>query len=87
VTDFKSPFDIGLAVHLCGEATDLAMKVCIDNKASFILVPCCVGKINKVVQKQIDANDPSPDYPRSSWLKSKLPIAEVRSDVERSDDL
>ena len=79
VMDFKSPFDVGIAIHLCGEATDFAMQNCIANKASFVLVPCCVGKIHKVVQSQIDANVEVTDYPRSLWLKSKLPITDYLS--------
>lgn len=79
VMDYKNPFDVGIAIHLCGEATDLAMKSCIANRASFVLVPCCVGKIHKVVQSQIDANVETPDYPRSSWLKSKLPMTDYLS--------
>jgi hypothetical protein len=77
--DYKKPFDVGIAIHLCGEATDLAMKSCIANRASFVLVPCCVGKIHKVIQSQIDANVETPDYPRSSWLKSKLSISDYLS--------
>ena len=72
--DYKTSFDIGLAIHLCGEATDIAQQACVNNSASFILVPCCVGKINKVVESQLqNHNDSStPIYPRSTWLRGKI---------------
>lgn len=78
--DFKRPFDLGLAVHLCGEATDLCMERCFEMRASFVLVPCCVGKIASVVEQQLKhggddahrADGFTVTYPRSEWLKARM---------------
>lgn len=42
----RDGFDIGVAVHACGMATDYAQLQCISRGAPYLLVPCCVGKIN-----------------------------------------
>jgi hypothetical protein len=42
---FTVPYDIGLATHLCGDATDVAMTACVAMGATFIATPCCLGKI------------------------------------------
>jgi hypothetical protein len=39
----QDDFDIGLATHLCGGATDVAQAVCIEKGAAFILTPCCAS--------------------------------------------
>lgn len=49
VNAYNSEFDIGLATHLCGQATDLAQMKCIHQGAIFILTPCCVGKIKHLL--------------------------------------
>ena len=77
--DFKEEFDVGLGVHLCGEGTDEAVVKCFDKQASFLIVPCCLGKISKVVVKGLDNLDLSDqysavDYPRSQWLKGELEL-------------
>lgn len=56
MSDYKERFDIGLATHLCGEATDLAQAKCIENNATFILTPCCVGKIRHALAGNIGNN-------------------------------
>lgn len=45
LTNFEERFDIGLSLHACGVATDLVLRKCWANKASFICSPCCYGKI------------------------------------------
>ena len=46
IAEFTEPFCVGLALHACGEASDLAMEASIAAGASFILCPCCVGKLS-----------------------------------------
>lgn len=75
--DYPHAFDLGLAVHLCGEATDLCVDRCFENRASFIIVPCCVGKIASYVEKQRNSQSADADfvtitYPRSKWLKDRM---------------
>eukprot|EP01051_Picozoa_sp_SAG22_P004621 SAG22_NODE_252_length_13679_cov_74.486524_7_plen_806_part_00 len=43
--DYTAPFDIALATHLCGAATDAAQALALRHNAVFILIPCCLGKI------------------------------------------
>jgi hypothetical protein len=45
--DYHDNFDIGVALHACGEATDAVMDKCIANRAAFLVVPCCVGRIGR----------------------------------------
>eukprot|EP01052_Picozoa_sp_SAG31_P019059 SAG31_NODE_1375_length_8594_cov_2.810477_9_plen_569_part_00 len=50
IANFVAPrpqgrFAIGIALHACGSATDLALAACTRVGASFIASPCCVGKV------------------------------------------
>lgn len=45
VGDFDRRFDIGVALHACGAASDLSMAKCVGENAAIVCVPCCVGKI------------------------------------------
>ncbi|CEG40906.1 glutathione s-transferase c-terminal domain-containing protein homolog [Plasmopara halstedii] len=45
IQDFDKSFDVGVALHACGEATDLVMQKCLVEQAAYVLAPCCVGKI------------------------------------------
>ena len=56
IEEYAAPFDLGLALHACGEATDLALEKCINCKAAYVMAPCCVGKIKHSSLK----------YPRSA---------------------
>lgn len=62
---FDEAFTIGLSLHACGVATDLVLRKCWNNQASFICSPCCYGKIqdlgnlpqSKVYQQVLTARD------------------------------
>ncbi len=45
IQDFHGKFDLGIALHACGEATDLVQEKCIENDAPYILCPCDIGYI------------------------------------------
>ena len=48
IAQFQPPngrFALGIALHACGSATDLALAACARVGASFIVSPCCVGKV------------------------------------------
>lgn len=45
IREFNESFDVGIALHACGGATDITLEKCLDCRASFILCSCCVGKI------------------------------------------
>jgi hypothetical protein len=47
VATFSAPFSVGLALHACGAATDMALARCRESRAAFVVSPCCVGKIGK----------------------------------------
>ena len=57
-------FDIGLSLHACGAATDIAMDICLDADADYVMCPCCVGKINSAQVKGT--------YPRSDQFAGAL---------------
>lgn len=42
---FDGKFDVGVALHACGSATDLVLSKCIKYNASFVICPCCYGGI------------------------------------------
>ena len=88
VDAYDDTFDIGLATHLCGEATDLAQMKCIQHRAIFILTPCCVGKIKHLLTENKHTSNnavtscplvgtplagiPHLSYPRSVWLRGQV---------------
>lgn len=41
-------FDLGVALHLCGQVTDVALRLCGQHRAALVMAPCCVGKINSL---------------------------------------
>ena len=45
IETFREPFDVGIALHACGNATDHALLRCVERGASFAVSPCCVGKL------------------------------------------
>ena len=42
---FQGTFNLGVALHACGVATDLVLHMCLRNRASFVLCPCCYGNL------------------------------------------
>lgn len=43
---FVGKFDIGIALHACGIASDLVLDKCLNKNAKFILCPCCYGSLH-----------------------------------------
>ena len=39
------PFDVGVALHACGNATDHSIARCVRANAAFLVSPCCIGKL------------------------------------------
>jgi len=70
IEDFDDYFDIGIAVHACGAATDYAQIKCFQHKADFILCSCCVGKINN--QREEKDEEKGIDFPRSSIFQKQI---------------
>lgn len=42
---FSANFNVGMALHACGVASDLVLQKCLDKGASLVLCPCCYGGI------------------------------------------
>ncbi|XP_054459803.1 glutathione S-transferase C-terminal domain-containing protein isoform X2 [Anoplopoma fimbria] len=47
---FTGPFQIGVALHACGVATDMVMEHCIQAGAAFVISPCCYGFIQNAIK-------------------------------------
>ena len=45
IEHFHEKFDVGVALHACGNATDHALIRCVRNGAHFAVSPCCIGKL------------------------------------------
>jgi hypothetical protein len=70
---YNEPFHMGIALHLCGEATDVALRLCGTTPAcqSLVFAPCCVGKLNAdkknpYVYQATGSDIPTVIYPQSS---------------------
>ena len=72
VEEYTESFDMALALHLCGQATDVALRKAISVGAtSMVVAPCCVGKLstqvlNPDVYHATGQNVPTVKYPQSS---------------------
>ncbi|KAL6487825.1 hypothetical protein MHYP_G00044510 [Metynnis hypsauchen] len=42
---FTGAFQIGVALHACGVATDMVLDRCVQARAGFVISPCCYGFI------------------------------------------
>ncbi|CAN2388924.1 Methyltransferase domain [Pristimantis euphronides] len=47
---FTGKFNIGVALHACGVATDMVIEHCIVARAAFVICPCCYGFIQNTVK-------------------------------------
>jgi SAM-dependent methyltransferase len=45
IEEYSQPFDVALALHACGNASDMAILKAMRWQAAFILTPCCIGKL------------------------------------------
>ncbi|XP_074849582.1 glutathione S-transferase C-terminal domain-containing protein isoform X2 [Carettochelys insculpta] len=64
---FKGTFNIGVALHACGVATDMVIEHCIKAHAAFVVCPCCYGFIQNTVKFT---------FPRSLQFKDVLSYKE-----------
>lgn len=64
VTEFEERFDVGFALHACGEASDEAQERCLASGATYIVCPCDLGKIQ-------NARHPFPRSARFAELLSR----------------
>lgn len=98
VAAFKAPrpggrFALGIALHACGAATDLSLAACAKVGASFIVSPCCVGKVAEFSGKTAlgettricDGRVAGIKMPRSSLLGEVLSAKEYLSLAAAAD--
>ena len=45
IEHFSGAFDVALALHACGNATDFAMALAMQQRAAYVAMPCCIGKL------------------------------------------
>lgn len=64
---FTGMFNIGVALHACGVATDMVIEHCLKTRASFVTCPCCYGFIQ---------NTSKVNFPKSELFKKTLSYKE-----------
>ncbi|KAJ7327072.1 hypothetical protein JRQ81_016831 [Phrynocephalus forsythii] len=64
---FTGSFNIGVALHACGVATDMVIERCIKVRAAFVISPCCYGFIQNTAKFA---------FPQSSQFKEVLSYKE-----------
>jgi len=70
-------FHLGIALHACGPLTDLVMDFCVQQRAAYVLCPCCIGKVQA-----------SPlEYPRSSRFRAIFPDRRQYESMASAADL
>mmetsp|Transcript_9010 Transcript_9010/g.15249 ORF Transcript_9010/g.15249 Transcript_9010/m.15249 type:complete len:565 (-) Transcript_9010:95-1789(-) len=76
IEDYNEPFDVAVALHACGAATDYALVKSQACRASYIMCPCCIGKLKfglKSSKREGGCSDLT--HPRSQWLGDALRVA------------
>ncbi|KAJ8407568.1 hypothetical protein AAFF_G00274250 [Aldrovandia affinis] len=64
---FTGPFQLGVALHACGVATDMVMDHCVRAGAALVVSPCCYGFIQNTVKFT---------FPRSKQFLDRLSYKE-----------
>ena len=87
---FEGTFDIGVALHLCGEATDLALRKCAQ-ACALVFAPCCVGKLNRTVKnpyiwQSTGSNVPTVLYPQSRHVRQYITTEDEWNALARAAD-
>lgn len=77
IETYPNDFDIGVALHACGEATDVTLRACAHVGANFVVSPCCVGKLhrrraNPYIYHATSGNIPTITYPQSTLVTAHL---------------
>jgi hypothetical protein len=70
---YHGKFDLGIALHACGPATDMVLKKCFNVDADFVIVPCCYGRIATLATTSdlISAEN----FPKSEKLRKEVGIS------------
>ncbi|XP_077156824.1 glutathione S-transferase C-terminal domain-containing protein isoform X2 [Paroedura picta] len=68
---FKGTFNIGVALHACGVATDMVIERCTNVRAAFVICPCCYGFIQNTAKFTFPR--------RNTWFSADLLIRQLSS--------
>jgi len=84
-------FDVGMSLHCCGEGTDIVLRACGTAKASFIVSPCCVGKLSKqkrnpYVYHATSSNEATISYPQSKIFCQTITSSEKFDTLAKAAD-
>lgn len=76
---YPDTFDIAVALHLCGEATDVVLRMAGQQQAMVVAAPCCVGKLsgrsrNPYIFVATGQNKPTIHYPQSQQFETVLGV-------------
>ncbi|XP_074130009.1 glutathione S-transferase C-terminal domain-containing protein isoform X1 [Sminthopsis crassicaudata] len=55
---FTGKFDVGVALHACGVATDMVIEHCTKAQAAFVTSPCCYGFIQNTLKFTFPRSEP-----------------------------
>eukprot|EP00936_MAST-01D_sp_MAST-1D-sp1_P001121 g1121.t1 len=77
VEEFDRVFDVGLALHACGDASDAVLERCVAVGAAYVVCPCCVGKLQQPGRLFT--------YPRSTVLRTALTTQEYDALAKAAD--
>ncbi|KAL3782760.1 hypothetical protein HJC23_003081 [Cyclotella cryptica] len=85
IQSYPDRFDIGIALHACGEASDWVLRKCLERNASFVICSCCCGKLrreagNPYVYHSTGGNEKEIRYPQSTLFAS------LGEDAGKNDD-
>ena len=91
IETFSQNFHIGVALHACGEASDVTLRACARVGASFVICPCCVGKLhrnrqNPYIYHATAGNAPTISYPQSTVVSQCLQEKDLWNDLVRAAD-
>jgi hypothetical protein len=76
------PFQMAVALHLCGEGTDVVLHLAgVHDAKAIIVAPCCVGKLsgtahNPYVYQATGSNIPTIQYPQSTAFRHRISTAD-----------
>ena len=54
IEDYSGHCNVALALHVCGSATDDALRQAQLQNATFLVAPCCVGKVKDGGMRSVD---------------------------------
>lgn len=76
IEDFDERFDLCIALHACGTATDHAQLKAFACGAAFVLVPCCTGKMKHQQTQQQRKEGEQMQHKRKGHAMSRAPGAD-----------